>query len=43
LGVENMLNYINAAQMPNIAGRIYFVNVNYSLNSILHKSKNTRS
>ena len=43
VGVENMFNYINATQMPNIAGRIYFVNANYSLNSILHKLKNTRS
>lgn len=31
-GVENLFNYINAQQLPNIAGRLFFLNINYSFN-----------
>ncbi|MDQ2719320.1 MAG: TonB-dependent receptor [Bacteroidota bacterium] len=30
-GVENLLNYTNKLVMPNIFGRIYFINCNYKL------------
>lgn len=31
-GVDNLLNYTNATQLPNLSGRQYFININYSLN-----------
>jgi outer membrane receptor for ferrienterochelin and colicins len=37
IGIEDMLNYTNALQLPNIAGRTFFININYS---IQHNSKN---
>lgn len=36
-GVENLFDYTNAIQMPNIAGRLFFLNINYSFNHIIHK------
>jgi outer membrane receptor for ferrienterochelin and colicins len=30
-GVENMLNYTNRLQMPNMFGRSYFINLNFKL------------
>lgn len=32
VGVENLFNYTNVQQMPNIAGRLFFFNLNYSFN-----------
>ncbi|MEO8412539.1 MAG: TonB-dependent receptor [Ginsengibacter sp.] len=32
-GVENILNYTNRLQMPNIFGRTYFINVNFKLDN----------
>ena len=37
-GVNNIFNYTNAMQMPNIAGRLYFVNFNYSINHLFNKN-----
>jgi hypothetical protein len=37
IGIEDILNYTNALQLPNIAGRTFFININYS---IQHNSKN---
>jgi outer membrane receptor for ferrienterochelin and colicins len=31
-GVENLLNYTNVQQLPNIAGRLLFLNINYTFN-----------
>ncbi len=30
-GIENLFNYRNPTQLPNIAGRLYFFNINYSI------------
>jgi outer membrane receptor for ferrienterochelin and colicins len=38
LGCENLTNYTNVLQMPNIAGRLFFLNINYNLNT----QKNTK-
>lgn len=35
-GVDNIFDYINPTQMPNISGRIYFVNINFSINQLLN-------
>jgi outer membrane receptor for ferrienterochelin and colicins len=37
IGVEDILNYTNVVQLPNIAGRTFFININYSLQ---HNSTN---
>jgi len=42
-GVENLLNYTNPAQLSNIAGRLFFLNINYSINQLFNKTKTTRS
>ncbi len=39
IGIEDILNYTNALQLPNIAGRTFFININYS---IQHNSKNQK-
>ena len=39
IGIEDLLNYTNALQLPNIAGRTYFININYS---IQHYSTNQK-
>jgi outer membrane receptor for ferrienterochelin and colicins len=31
-GIENLFNYTNAQQLPHIAGRLLFVNINYAFN-----------
>jgi len=36
VGVENLMDYTNAAQLPNISGRIFFVNLNFSFNHFNH-------
>jgi outer membrane receptor for ferrienterochelin and colicins len=40
-GVDNMLNHTNVLQMPNLAGRIYFININYSIHQLFNKNKPT--
>lgn len=30
-GIDNLLNYTNPTQLPNLSGRQYFVNINYSI------------
>ena len=30
-GIENLFNYTNKVYMPNIFGRIYFINLNFKL------------
>jgi outer membrane receptor for ferrienterochelin and colicins len=38
LGIENLLDYTNPIQLPNIPGRTYFINLNCNLNqSSKHK------
>ncbi len=37
IGIDNILNYINPIQMPDISGRIYFININYSFNHLFNK------
>ena len=37
IGIEDILNYTNALQLPNIAGRTFFTNINYT---IQHHSNN---
>lgn len=37
VGVENLFNYINVKQMPNMAGKLFFLNINYSINHINNK------
>lgn len=32
MGIENMFDYINATQLPNLFGRQFFINLNYSFN-----------
>ena len=36
-GIENLFNYTNAVQMPNISGRLFFINLNFSFNHFKHK------
>ncbi len=31
VGVENLFNYTNPIQLPNIAGRLYFININLTI------------
>ncbi len=39
VGAENLLNYTNAIQLPNIPGRTYFININFNINQPTnHKS-----
>ncbi len=38
IGVENLFNYTNSTQLPNIAGRLYFLNINYSFTHSNNKS-----
>ncbi len=38
IGVDNLFNYTNVLQMPNIAGRLFFININYSLNHLFNKN-----
>lgn len=39
IGAENLLDYTNAIQLPNIPGRTYFININYNINQpTKHKS-----
>ncbi|MBI5856415.1 MAG: TonB-dependent receptor [Sphingobacteriales bacterium] len=38
-GVENLLNYTNPARLSNIAGRLFFINLNYSLANNNNKHK----
>ena len=38
VGVDNFLNYTNSIQMPNIAGKLFFINVNYSINHLINKN-----
>ena len=35
VGVENIFNYTNPVQLPNIAGRLFFLNINYTINQLL--------
>ncbi len=37
VGVENLMDYTNAAQLPNIAGRIFFINLHFSFNHFNHQ------
>jgi len=37
IGCDNILNYTNPAQMPDIAGRLFFININYSFNHLINK------
>jgi outer membrane receptor for ferrienterochelin and colicins len=41
-GVENLFNYTNAQKMPNMPGRVYFVNINYSIENIFHPKKQNK-
>jgi outer membrane receptor for ferrienterochelin and colicins len=39
VGAENLLDYTNAIQLPNIPGRTYFININLNINPpTKHKS-----
>lgn len=38
LGIENLLDYTNPVQMPNIAGRLFFININYSFYHLFNKN-----
>ena len=38
-GVENIFNYTNAQRVPNIPGRLFFVNINYSFGKTFQKNK----
>ena len=38
VGVENFFNYTNPIQMPNISGRVFFININYSINHLFTKN-----
>jgi outer membrane receptor for ferrienterochelin and colicins len=39
IGAENLLDYTNPIQLPNIPGRTYFINLNYNINQpTKHKS-----
>jgi outer membrane receptor for ferrienterochelin and colicins len=39
-GTENLLNYTNPVQLSNIAGRLFFLNLNYSFVNNQNKHKN---
>ena len=39
-GAENILNHKDKDRLPNLSGRIYFVNCNIDLQKISHKNKN---
>ena len=41
-GTENLFNYINPAKLSNIAGRLFFLNLNYSLVNKPHNHKNDK-
>ncbi len=38
-GIDNIFNYTNYLQMPNIAGRLYFMNLNYTFQHKIKKNK----
>ncbi len=42
-GVENLFNYTNPTQLANIAGRLFFLNLNYSIDQLFTKTKTHRS
>ena len=37
-GVENIFDYTNPQKLPNIPGRLFFLNINYSFENFLNKS-----
>ena len=39
-GIENVFNFTNPSQLPNIAGRLFFLNINYSIQNLFNKEKN---
>jgi outer membrane receptor for ferrienterochelin and colicins len=39
-GIENLFNYTNPARLSNIAGRLFFLNLNYSIVNKHNKRKN---
>jgi len=41
-GIENLFNYTNPAQLSNIAGRLFFINLNYSFVNKHDKHKNDK-
>jgi outer membrane receptor for ferrienterochelin and colicins len=41
-GTENLLNYTNPVQLSNIAGRLFFININYSFANKHDKHKNEK-
>ena len=41
-GTENLFNYTNPAKLSNIAGRLFFVNLNYSFANKHDKHKNNK-
>jgi outer membrane receptor for ferrienterochelin and colicins len=41
-GIENVFNYTNPTQMSNIAGRLFFININYSIHQLPNKIKTNR-
>lgn len=43
MGIDNITNYTNPIEMPNIAGRLYFVNINYSINHLFNKTQKNQS
>jgi outer membrane receptor for ferrienterochelin and colicins len=38
-GVENIFDYTNAQKIPNIAGRLFFLNINYSFGKFFQNNK----
>ncbi len=42
VGIENIFDYTNAQKMPNIPGRIFFVNANYSFGKIFKNNKTNK-
>ncbi len=41
-GIENIVNYTNPIQLSNIAGRLFFFNINYSMHQLSNKLKNNK-
>lgn len=41
-GTENLLNYTNPSKLSNIAGRLFFINLNYSFVNNQNKHKNKK-
>jgi outer membrane receptor for ferrienterochelin and colicins len=43
LGMENMLNHMDKDRMPNLSGRVYFINCNMNLSKLFSTIKNEKN